>query len=96
MPAARALAVASLVSSNLAMIVGARQPGASLWRKWRAPNPALRIVVLGALLLLLAAVAIPPVARVFQFAWPGGGLLLAAMLPGALVVVLASARPGWR
>ena len=93
-PAARALAVASLVSSNLAMIVGARQPGASLWRKWRAPNLALRIVVLGALLLLLAALAVPPVARVFQFAWPGIGPLFAALLPGALVALLASPRGG--
>jgi len=92
-PAARALAVTTLVAANLAMILAARGAALSLAQKLRAPNPALRWVLVGASALLLFALATPPVARVFRFEWPGTLPLVAAALVGVGAVMLAAHRP---
>ncbi len=92
-PAARALAVTTLVAANLAMILAARGAALSLVEKLRAPNPALRWVLAGASALLLFTLATPPVARVFRFEWPGTLPLIAAALIGVGAVMLAAHRP---
>ena len=55
MPAARGLAVATLILGQLVLVVSARSPTRPLWRASPRANPTLAPVLGAALLSLLAA-----------------------------------------
>ncbi len=65
--AARAFAFATLVCTNLALIFSSRSRAASLWASLRVPNRTLWIVAAAALLLMLLALYVPWLARLFVF-----------------------------
>ncbi len=66
--AARAFSFATLVCTNLALILANRSRAGSLWASLRVPNRTLWIVVSVALSLLALALYIPWLARLFVFA----------------------------
>ena len=65
--AARAFAFAVLVCTNLALIFSNRSRAGSLWASLWVPNRSLWLVVLAALGLLLLALYVPWLARLFVF-----------------------------
>ncbi|TXT38729.1 MAG: Ca2+-transporting ATPase [Comamonadaceae bacterium] len=65
--AARAFAFAVLVCTNLALIFSNRSRTGSLWASFRVPNRVLWLVVGAALSLLLLALYVPWLARLFAF-----------------------------
>jgi Ca2+-transporting ATPase len=65
---ARALAFATLVVGNLALILSNRSASRSLWATLRTPNTTLWAVVGGAAALLLAALYLPWAVGVLRFA----------------------------
>lgn len=85
--ATRAFAFATLVGTNLALIFSNRSRSGSLWASLWVPNRTLWWVVLAALTLLLLALYVPWLARLFVFeplplVWLGasGGLGLVSVL----------------
>ena len=83
---ARALAFATLVVGNLALILANRSATQSLWSTLRIPNPTLWRV-LGATLLLLAALYLPWATELLRFAPLPAQELAAAAGLGLLSVV---------
>jgi len=67
-PEARALAFATLVLANLALIFANRSRGRTLWEALRAPNATLWIVTVATLGLLALSLYLPWLAGVFRFA----------------------------
>jgi len=65
--AARALAFATLVATNLALIFSNRSRAGSLWASLWVPNRTLWLVVGAALSLLLLALYVPWLSRLFVF-----------------------------
>jgi len=65
--AARAFAFATLVCTNLALILSNRSRAGSLWASLRVPNRTLWIVAGAALALLALALYLPWLARLFVF-----------------------------
>ncbi len=82
---ARAVAFATLVTGNLALILSNRSTHGSLWRTLRTPNAILWWVIGGALALMMAALYVPWAVQVLRFA-----PLTAAELATALALGLAS------
>lgn len=79
--AARAFAFATLVCTNLALIFSNRSRAGSLWASLWVPNRTLWIVVAAAVSLLLLALYVPWLARLFVFeALPAPYLAAAAGL----------------
>jgi P-type Ca2+ transporter type 2C len=87
---ARAAAFTALVACNAVLIVVNRSFNASLLGALRRPNPLLWAMLAATAVLLAAALAVPPLRRLFLFA-PLSPSLLAAALSLALVVWLALA-----
>jgi Ca2+-transporting ATPase len=67
-PQARALAFATLVVANLALILSSRSATQPLWVSWRTPNRTLWVLLGLGLALLLAALYLPCAAGVLRFA----------------------------
>ena len=92
----RAFGFTSIVFGNLAMIHATRTRDRSIFRALAKPNPALWMVTTGALVALLAAVYLPPMASLFRFApLPPLPLLLGA-LSGASGVLFYEAYKVFR
>ena len=81
-PDVRALTFATLIVTNLALIVTNRSLKRSAWSTWNTPNPALRVLALGTFVTLAAIFYVPAFRSVFKMAvlHPGdsGTVLLAA------------------
>jgi Ca2+-transporting ATPase len=89
----RSTAFLSLVLSAVGLILVNRAFGASLTEAVRRPNAALGWVLLPVALLLIAVLAVPPLAAVFGFGPVGwGGLAAACTAALALVMVLELAK----
>jgi len=93
---ARALAFLALVCANFGLILVNRAFSASLWATLRRPNPVLQRIAAATVVLLGAALAVPPLRTLFHFALPRPGLLLAALATGlaATLAVDAARRLG--
>jgi Ca2+-transporting ATPase len=79
---ARMLTFSTLILMNLALIATNRSLTRSIWIAWRAPNPALRWIVAGAIGVLAAILYVPPVRDLFMMSRPHAA--------DAAVIVLAS------
>ena len=79
----RMLTFSTLILSNLALIVTNRSVSRPVWTAWRAPNPALRWLVAGAIGILAAILYVPLVRDLFRTSRPHAA--------DAIVIVLASA-----
>jgi Ca2+-transporting ATPase len=66
----RTLTFASLIVSNLALIVSNRSLTRSVWANWGTPNPALRWLFIGVLGLLGVVLYVPLVRGLFAMAYP--------------------------
>jgi Ca2+-transporting ATPase len=84
--AARALAFSTLVTANLALILVNRSHHLTLREMAARPNQAVRWIVSGTLLALLAILYVPALAKIFRFAPPGLGALAVAALAGVAAV----------
>ncbi|WP_425261971.1 cation-translocating P-type ATPase [Rubrivivax sp. RP6-9] len=84
---ARALAFATLVTGNLALILSNRSAAQSLWATLRTPNRTLWLVVGLASALLMAALHVPWAVGVLRFAPLPAHELAAAVALGLLSVV---------
>ncbi len=84
--AARALAFATLVATNLALIFSNRSRAGGLWHSLRVPNRTLWSVTGAALALLLLALYVPWLARLFVFETLPLPYLLAAGVLGLVSV----------
>jgi Ca2+-transporting ATPase len=80
---ARMLTFSTLILTNLALIFTNRSLTRSIWIAWRAPNPALRWLVAGAIGVLATILYVPPVRDLFSMSRPHAA--------DAIVIVLASA-----
>jgi Ca2+-transporting ATPase len=76
--AARTIAFAAIVLSNLALLFATRSRNRTLLGMLREPNRALWGIALGALAALAAVIYLPPAAAIFRFAPLGGAELAAA------------------
>lgn len=85
--ASRALTFASLVVAFIAIILVNRSWSRSVISMLKAPNMAMRWVVLGTAALLAVVLAVPPVQRIFHFA-PLHPMDLGLSLGAGLVCVL--------
>ncbi|MCB8747979.1 cation-translocating P-type ATPase [Rhodoferax sp. U2-2l] len=85
--AARAFSFATIVASNLALILANRSRSGSLWHSLRVPNRTLWWVCGAALALMLLALYVPWLAGLFKFAPLPLAWLAAAMGVGGLVVL---------
>ena len=83
---ARALAFATLVVGNLALILSNRSTAQSLWATLRTPNTTLWGVVGTTVALLLATLYLPWAARLLHFAPLPASELAAALAMGVLSV----------
>jgi Ca2+-transporting ATPase len=81
-PDVRALTFATLIVTNLALIVTNRSLSRSAWSTWNIPNPALSVLTAGTFVTLAAIFYVPAFRGVFKMAvlHPGdsGTVLLAA------------------
>jgi P-type Ca2+ transporter type 2C len=96
---ARAMAFTGIVIGNISLILGNRSRHASLWRILRTHNPALWIVITGALAGLAAVLTIPPVQHLFRFEALGAqnvAIGAAATLPGLAVLAILEALKWFR
>lgn len=84
---ARALAFATLVAGNLALILSNRAASGAPWAALRTPNRALWAVIGGALALLMAALYLPWAAALLRFAPPAAHELAVALGLGLFGVV---------
>jgi len=84
---ARALAFATLVSGNLALILSNRATHGSLWQNIRTPNPTLWLIMGAAMALLLAALYVPWAAEVLRFAPLTALELVTAVALGSLCIL---------
>ena len=85
--AARAFAFAALVCTNLALIFSNRSRAGSLWASLWVPNRTLWLVVAAALSLLLLALYLPWLARLFVFEMLPAPYLAAAVGLGLVSVL---------
>jgi len=85
--AVRTLAFITLVLGNLALIIANRSGFRGLLNTLRDPNPALWVVVLGALVFLTIVVAVPWLRDLFYFDLPGGDALVVSVLIGLALPV---------
>jgi Ca2+-transporting ATPase len=76
--AARTIAFAAIVLSNLALLFATRSRNRTLLGMLREPNRALWGIALGALAALAAVIYVPAAAAIFRFAPLGGAELAAA------------------
>jgi Ca2+-transporting ATPase len=83
--ATRALAFATLVAGNLALILVNRARRGSLLSSLRVPNPTLRLVCAGALMLMSLALYLPWLSGLFKFEWLPLSWLATAMALGLLL-----------
>jgi Ca2+-transporting ATPase len=67
--AARAFSFATIVASNLALILANRARNGSLWQSLRVPNRTLWAVCGAALALMALALYVPWLAGLFKFEW---------------------------
>jgi len=88
---ARATTFVALVCANLGLIVVNRSFSTSLWATLRRPNPVLRRIVLATLVLLAAALVVPPLRALFHFSLPAPGLLVLALASAVTLTVLVDA-----
>lgn len=65
--AARALAFSTLVIANLGLILANRSSSMTVFQTFRRPNPALWIVIVGAVTFLAIAVYVPFFSKLFGF-----------------------------
>ena len=86
--AARAFAFATIVASNLALILVNRARTGSLWQSLRVPNRTLWLVCAAALALMALAMYLPGLAGLFKFEFLPLPWLAAALGLGGLVVVV--------
>jgi len=86
--AARAFAFATIVASNLALILVNRARTGSLWHSLRVPNRTLWAVCAAALALMALAMYQPWLAGLFKFEWLPLPWLAAALGLGGLVVLV--------
>jgi Ca2+-transporting ATPase len=100
---ARALGFAAIVLGNLALIFVNRSADQSALERLRHPNAALWWITGGTLAALAAAVYLPPLAAVFQFAPLGAHEVGVALLAGGAGVawyelrkLVAGRRPATR
>jgi len=84
---ARALAFATLVAGNLALIAANRSEGRSVLGNLRVPNRPARAILAGAAIVLGAALYTPLLREVFHFTPVSAGALAAAL--GASLACLA-------
>ncbi len=84
---ARALAFATLVAGNLALILVNRSSTLTAWESLAHPNRALWWIVAGAAAALAASIYVPPVASLFRFAAPAPADALLALAAGAASVL---------
>src|SRR5262249_10195650 len=66
----RMLAFSTLIMTNLVLILANRSLTRSLWHTWRARNPALRWLILGAIGVLGSTFYIPAVRDLFRMSRP--------------------------
>jgi Ca2+-transporting ATPase len=85
--AARAVAFAAIVFSNLALLFATRSRTRTVLATLREPNAALWGITLGALAALAAALYVPAAAAVFRFSPLGASDLLLAAVAGIAGVV---------
>jgi Ca2+-transporting ATPase len=78
-PQARAMAFATLVVANLALILSSRSATQPLWASWRTPNRTLWVLIGLGLVLLLTALYLPWAAGVLHFAPLPAPALVAAV-----------------
>ena len=83
----RALGFAAIVFGNLAMIHATRSRDRALHETLRRANPALWWITIGTLAALTAAIYVPPVADIFQFAPLSAGHLAVAAIAGIVGVL---------
>lgn len=92
--AARAFSFATIVASNLALILANRSRSSSLWHSLRVPNRTLWWVCGAALGLMLLAMYVPWLAGLFKFApLPLAWLAAACGLGGLLMLAVALVKP---
>ena len=84
---ARALAFATLVMTNLGLILTNRSSSRSALSMARVPNPALWWVVGGALAMLLLSIALAPLRGAFRFGIPSGLDLLTIVAASGVALV---------
>ena len=78
----RMLTFATLILTNLALILTNRSFSQPMWTTWRAPNPALRWLVAGAAGILAVILYVPLVGDLFRMSRPHAA--------DAIVIVLAA------
>ncbi len=92
--ASRAFSFATIVASNLALILANRARSGSLWQSLRVPNPTLWWVCGAALALMAMALYVPWLAGLFKFEMLPLRWLGAALALGLLVMLFfALAKP---
>ncbi|WP_434415914.1 cation-translocating P-type ATPase [Nannocystis pusilla] len=98
LPAAQSVMFATLILADLGLILTHRAQSTSWLASLRTPNRALRWVVFGTLVLLVAALTIPGLRGLFRFETPPRASMFAWALLGPLCVLLFEAvtRPGAR
>ena len=86
--AVRALAFSTVVLANLALIVANRSSARSLAGTLRTPNRPFWWVLAGAVVALVATIALPPIRGLFAFALPPAAWMAAP--PAAALALLAT------
>ena len=96
---ARAMAFTGIVIGNIGLILGNRSHQAPLWKILRTRNPALWMVIVGALAGLATVLIIPSIRDLFRFEALGARYVAvgaAAALPGLAVLALREAFKWFR